>query len=613
MHADLIGDIVESAADVSAPTPTLTTTSPAVKSQLTESIHAADVPVGLPSTPLRQPLAPGEDSQQKFKKLIETLKDPHASPEDVFGRYTLARAASRDALPYAVHAIALRRCVPPINAMKYRLWADDQPKRLTTEMVLHPFKDRFGLILDSMKKSGCTPDVSDYNFILKQFVATRQPSRGLRLLKVMKRHGHAYNEESIGLLYRALSGYIDLPTPKHKQQWKVPSALKLLGEITYRAKAIGCQWTEEALDAMTRVHALKNDWNGMESVLKLGFGVDLANPDRHPPEFVERMAALAAKAKAAGTKAPQTPSFTTPQLNAILTTLGQRGDISKMITAFAVITSPMPLPSKPSADADNYGFDSTEDYEPVYHDHLRLSPNSPLTPQMLTSRHTPNPNTKTYVILIENAIKHRNMVVARHFLRAAMAEEREQNLLLRKTPLNRIRAPRCSVSAEMFGPLAAVTRRPDKEASRWLRLQMDQALAQKKELIQWASEHCKQLGLSSQNAPSRTTDKLTIFDPVVHLAVLKHDMKRLISMQGLWKPKYGRPGGLLSVKRNPPPVPKWKQRVRFKTAVARTIQKRAYRNRQIRRHPSPEPQVPPSSPTIYGKNYGRTRGLRYVF
>lgn len=312
-----------------------------------------------------------------------------------------------------------------------------------------------------MKVGGAWPDIDDYHIVLSHYAAAGHYRGAIRLLAEMEDSGIGPTEESFNFCFKAIAYHCRMPIVRIRHEQRKKDVLEAFGKLTERLEASGMGLTPGALRTMIHIHSLVMDVDGLEKTLRFGFGVDLANPDHHPPEFLERMQSQAEQAALAGKPSPVTPSISTSVLNAIILLLGETGKISKMITAFEVITSPLPLPSTRASTTSSSAFDEEEDDDPVYHDHLHpLYPSLPLA--NLTPLSVPRPNSFTYELLITYASERMRKLTGLHYLRVAMKHDRETDQELRRgleAPSGPIHKPAVAVSQGMFRRIVGLIHR----------------------------------------------------------------------------------------------------------------------------------------------------------
>ncbi len=380
------------------------------------------------SSSLSQPSQKRDTKPPIEYESLDTLLTAEAyNPSDVWALFAKLQVTPGVRLPLEIYRETLRKCSPPPGVVKSSLALPLRNRKLDPRSHPNPYYRRLRAVLDSMKIAGHQPDVDDYNHLLEHMEAVGDYQGSLSLLKEMRREEVSPSSESLNICFRMLCFYASYRLPMDPTSKGPEDIQRAFVELTDIMKNYGIDQTADSLAAMVYIHKLNKDVKGIERCLRLGFGVDLDNPDHHPPEFIERMQSLAKSAKKAGLPPPIAPSVPSALLTTIIAAFGENGMLGKMVTAFEVLTAPLPLPDVQSPPSP----DLSEDDDPVFHDHLQPSPLSPVTTASLTPSKAPRPSTATYEALLRHSALHKNKNLVKHYLLAAMDRDRQVSLELR--------------------------------------------------------------------------------------------------------------------------------------------------------------------------------------
>ncbi|KAG8957053.1 hypothetical protein FRC00_004511, partial [Tulasnella sp. 408] len=339
-----------------------------------------------------------------------------------------------------------------------------------------------------MKVAGYQAEVEDYNYVMEHYAMTGHYRGARKLLDemelTMKKPPPA---ETFDFAFKAIALHATLPIRKSFEQARRTDLTRAFTSLLEKMKDANLGYTTAVFAAMIPMYRLMEDLEGMERALRLGFGFDVANPDKHPPEFLERMERIAEQAAAAGEAPPVLPHITTSILNNIIIAYGQNGEVTRMITAFEVLTAPLPLPSSSTPTINEQGFDEEEDDAPIFHDHLHPSEGSSLSPSVLASRPC-LPNSRTYQELIRWCSLNESLVLAQHYLKVALNHDREVDAELRNLLQHGdgpVWSPSVAVSWTMFRKVYMAAFRQGKgnktNVIKWLERQANEVLRWKKE------------------------------------------------------------------------------------------------------------------------------------
>ncbi|KAG9038361.1 hypothetical protein FRB95_001773 [Tulasnella sp. JGI-2019a] len=417
---------------------------------------------------LRNTIKSVQSARKHTFDLEQALIQPTFRPKDIWDRYVSAQRDHIAPLRQEVHQQVLRKCVLPSLTLTPYVSAELIRRYGWPSKTPHRFEYRLRSVLDNMKEAGFTPALEDYNFVLKHFAATGHYRGAMEILRELEDADvrTSPNSETFHHCFQALAFHATLPIRGRLRGKEIEDLSKVCKELMERTEALYMDFPTAALDALVKIHCLSMDLDALERVLRIGYGVDLSNPDRHPNEYLERQQRVADRAVAQGEAIPAAPSLTTSLLNAIVIALGRAGQVPKMVTAFEVITRPLPLPSPPTAPAltslndNSTAFDSVEDDGPVFHDHLK--PLNPVAPAVVSPPTVPHPNSYTFEQLIKWSAYHGPTYssICKHYFLAAVCKDRKADAILRRKLYNEkssgvgvgggIGRPAVAVSESMF-------------------------------------------------------------------------------------------------------------------------------------------------------------------
>ncbi|KIO34031.1 hypothetical protein M407DRAFT_3750 [Tulasnella calospora MUT 4182] len=471
-----------------------TSTKPSKFQASTEKNIATSEPRALPKdffAPYGRIPPPPTDAV-KVNELLGTLSASEYTPDIVWERYRELDHVSRDRLPLNLYRGVLRRCTLPPYTFKQRVAEQIRQSERLPSTNLHPLEERLLAVLDAMKVAGYQVEVEDYNYVMEHYAMAGHYRGARKLLDemelTMKKPPPA---ETFDYACKAIALHATLPIRNSFEPARRTDLTRAFTSLLEKMKDANLGYTTAVFAAMIPMYRLMEDLEGMERALKLGFGFDIANPDKHPPEFLERVERIAEQAVAAGQAPPIFPHITTSILNNIIIAYGQIGEVAKMITAFEVLTAPLPLPSSPTPTTNEQGFDEEEDDAPIFHDHLHPSETSSLSPSVLASRPC-RPNSRTYQELIRWCSLNESLILAQHYLRVALNHDREVDAELR----NQLRygdgpvwSPPVAVSWTMFRKVYMAAHSKGKtHVIKWLERQANEVLRWKRDDMAWYSQ-----------------------------------------------------------------------------------------------------------------------------
>lgn len=437
-------------------------------------------------------IPPPPSDAVKVNELLSSLSASEYTPNLVWEQYCQLDHVSRDRLPLKLYQGVLRRCTLPPYTFKQRVAEQIRQRERVPSPDLHPLETRLLAVLDAMKVAGYQVEVEDYNYVMEHYAMTGHYRGAKKLLDEMTLTSKKPpSAETFDYAFKAIALHATLPIRKSFEQARRTDLSRAFSNLLERMQEANLGYTTAVFAAMIPIYRLMEDIEGMESALRLGFGFDIVNPDKHPPEFLERMEKFAEQAATAGQAPDVLPHITSSILNNIIIAYGQNGDIGKMVTAFEVLTAPLPLPSSSTPTVNELGFDEEEDDAPIFHDHLHPAKDSSLSPTMLSSRPC-LPNSRTYQELIRWCSLNESLTLAQHYLKVALDHDRAVDSDLRaqlQQGDGPVWSPSVAVSWAMFRKVYTAAHSKGKtKVVKWLEGQARQVLRWKADDLAWYSQ-----------------------------------------------------------------------------------------------------------------------------
>ncbi|KAJ6539159.1 hypothetical protein B0H19DRAFT_345104 [Mycena capillaripes] len=409
--------------------------------------------------------------QRNFDILLESL-DINGNPSRVWANYTnLLTSLGYESLPSEIHQQVLRKCTPSSRLLRAsatrRLFLGNVPH------IPHMYEGRLQAVIRNIRASGGQPTLDDYNFVLEQFAAVGHHYGVMQVYKELTSYGIIPRTKTFGLCLQAIAHRLTLPVAPKDKARRIEVTRRMVSDLVNAMKSFNIPFTSVNLDLTMRILKETTDMQGFEVLMKWGYGIDLANPDCPPLEYLEGPTAV---------KGPKPQPFSTAALNMTIDTLGRLKNISRMVQAFEVLTTPLP---KPSTNTSSSSYNDEED-----DDDFGASPES-------TSSFTPPfapPNTTTYKILLRHISQTSHAVFARHYLIQAMKLDRQVMLDLKhcigSMPLEEVPAPHFAINR---GTLLSVFGESNRDKNvglmRWLYLKFPRILKKKRAEHQFFSRY----------------------------------------------------------------------------------------------------------------------------
>ncbi|RDB23291.1 hypothetical protein Hypma_009564 [Hypsizygus marmoreus] len=433
--------------------------------------------------------------ERKLEELRDSL-DRKASPTRVWSHYTaLLNVVGYEKLPKTLHQEVLKLCSASNAELRVsaarRLVAGNKP----TSPHIH--EGRFRTVIRNIRAMDVTPDLEDYHFILEQFAAVGHHVGAIQVYKEIKHVGLEPRTKTFGLCLQAIAHRLTLPVSPAKKANRTAETRQMIADLMSDMRNIGIPFTSANLDLTIRILKETLDEEGFENLMKWGYGIDLANPDRPPLEYLGSgtISSDLGMSRNAVPGLPTPQPFSTAALNTTIDMLGRFGNVSRMVQAFEVLTQPLPR-------AGQHLFTSFDD-----DDDFGVADGPPTT--TFIPPHA-KPNTTTYNMLLRHLCKAGHTILARHYLVEAIHLDRDAaNLLKRnffRVPLDKLHAPHFAINRGTLLPVFGESNR-DKNLGllRWLTTKLPTIMRWKRERLAFyaaAREHIKkQRPTPSESSP----------------------------------------------------------------------------------------------------------------
>ncbi|KAF8761797.1 hypothetical protein RHS01_01067 [Rhizoctonia solani] len=321
-------------------------------------------------------------------------------------------------LPRTMHQVVLRRSVYPIHRIKQPNFSL-QPDQFVTRQ-----ETRLQEVIFQMRADGSEPTLADYHFVLEQMAAmVTERTIALALLALVRRHKMWIFDDHVAAVTGEAYGIAE----------------RLVGDLLALQKDLTEPISPMCLDLACRSFKITGSLEKFMEMLKRGYGIDISQPDHLPVEFVERVQAIqkAIANKGGGAPlfpVPDIPKFSTHTLNTTLDMLGRSGKVREMVSAFEVLTTPLPA----NARRDSYQYDTWEDDEPE-----KASSNPASTsPRNWLANYVPSasPNTASLSFMIKHTVNFAKFDLCKHYLLLAIYLDRVSDYNLRQQLRSVLRA-----------------------------------------------------------------------------------------------------------------------------------------------------------------------------
>ncbi|TCD71318.1 hypothetical protein EIP91_011089 [Steccherinum ochraceum] len=460
--------------------------------------------------------------EQKYQDLEMTMRHNPPNPSRTWAYYVeLINFVGLYNIPLETHQKVLRACSASPEAARVefnqRFLAGGSP------YAPHEHEARFKAVVQNMREAGHTPDLEDYNYILQQFAAVGYHYGAVRVLREFAHVGLQPSSKSYGLCMQALCHRLSLPAGRNLREKLRNEAVIICNDLVRQMHAQGVPFTAATTDLIYRILTTTMSMETLENMLKVIYAVDLSYPDRPPLEFwqgdsTERIH------NPAGLSKPL--PFSSSALNTTIVVLGRLGDVSKLVQAFEVLTTP--LPSR-HASVPSSSFEDDEDDD--------FGVNSPA----VASFPLPyaQPNTFTYEALLRSVSLAGSHVFARHYLVQALALDRQVDKQLRHDCLHllpeQVLAPRFGVNRRMILSVFSLANRYQRtELLRWVHAQTKRVVRRKRGDIKFYTRLQAKWANDPQSSPVRVEVENSVEDaasePIASTSASSKSPKRLAKM-----------------------------------------------------------------------------------
>ena len=615
-----------------------------------DTTHSEPTAPNTPSTS-RASSSPKEFLRQRnFNQLRQALVQG-GSPSHVWECYTnLVNVMGHDKLPLDIHREVLRRCTP--SSSELRVTAARRLTEGIKQVNPHIHERRFQTVIRNIRADDALPTLEDYHFILEQFAAVGHHVGSMHVFKELKHMGWKPRTKTFGLCLQAIAHRLTLPIAEISKPRRIAQTRLMLADLMTDMQTFGIPFTSVNLDLTIRILKETLDAPAFETLMKWGYGIDLANPDRPPLEYLGTgtIRSDLGLPKSQVSELPQPQSFSTAALNTTIDILGRFGDISKLVQTFEVLTQPLPKATQHSFasfdDDDDFGVSGAE-----------IAPSFPLP-------HA-GPNITSYNTLLRYLCRAGHATLARHYLNEVKWLDHQCDKELRRKvnsriPLDQLPAPRISINRATLLPVFGESNR-DKNMGlmRWLLTKIPYILRRKQSNLTFytavrkcrlarqtalspttsvpsknshpSSSHPSHQSLSSQHCPPRKPRNKSVFEldldspppiqpsPIknfdidLHIRLLERDLEELEAFAKYAEDVYGR--NMQRVKERLGRRVWSGQDIYMSSADSRVVLERdAWRGMagfQSRRHADALPRSPPPegssnrpSPTFFNSNNG---------
>ena len=413
----------------------------------------------------------------KTRDLLNSLERDDPNPSRPWGHYVdLLNYMGLERLPLEVHRLVLRKCVPPASIIRAASAREHRARYYPR--APHAYENRLQTVMKNIRSAGWQAELDDYHFILEQFAAVGHYVGSRGVLREMSFAGEEPRPKTYSLCLQALAHRLTLPCSEDRFPALVREITKMARELIQDMHARNLPFTSVNLDLAIRILRETVDAKSFDDLIKFGYGIDLAYPDRLPLEVIEQQSG----SKAASSDVLDPPSLplqplSTPGLNVVIDMLGRSGRIPKMVQAFEVLTQPLPNSCQSSTSL----FDEDED---------DYSINPPSIPKLTYPLPSASPNSTTFQYLIMHASRTGHVVFARHYLVHAMHLDREENKRLMHEictlPVDQIKPPLLAVNRSMLLSVFGLSNRAKRvRLMRWALKMVKRTLRRKRGDLRW--------------------------------------------------------------------------------------------------------------------------------
>lgn len=406
----------------------------------------------------------------KLEVVRDSLNDVHSQRPQVWANYfDFCSQYGPQHLSLELHRIALRKCVPSPEEVRivamHRLKEGQLPSATPNK-----WESRLKIIIRWIYISGSTPSLQDFHFILRQFAAIGDFHGSRSILQELKRVGIQPNYFTYGLCLQCISHRLCLPVEQESKPVLISEASALCIEILEAMSQGNVPCTSVNLDLCVRILKESVDVHAFEKLLEIGYGISLSFPDQPP------LKSLTLHSKQGGEEGLSRMPFSAHALNTTLSVLGQRRLLSKMVSAFEVLTKP--LDSYYSSSSRD--FDDDDDWPSYSQETIHKPPHA-------------EPNTTTYNFLIKYLAHGGSFTLARHYILEAFYHDELVHRKLREDletkPIEDVEAPSLTVNKRTLLPILGLTHRMKHlPLLEWVVRQCEEAILRKEDSLTFLSK-----------------------------------------------------------------------------------------------------------------------------
>ncbi|KAL5530631.1 hypothetical protein ACEPAF_6889 [Sanghuangporus sanghuang] len=383
--------------------------------------------------------------REKYKDLLDALHANVANPDLTWTLYVDLLDITRDEpLPLEIHQRVLRLCTREPQALR-RALVRRLAERQNIVRSPHAHEGRFLTIVTNIRRAGYVPTLEDYEFILSHFVAVGHHIGAAQVLQEVMKFGMEPRTKTFNLCLQAIAFRLSLPCYKSEKEKRREQCTKLCLHIAGLIRRRKQRIPSVCLDLILRIMKDTENADIFKSLLKVAYGIDLDYLDRHP---------LPSDDGGMGDPEP----FSTAALTTLVDFLGRRNEVSKMVAAFEVLTTPLAI--NPT-DVHLRNFDDDDD--------------DPIPTTSSASRPLPSarPNTTTYSTLLRHCAQRRKRAFTKHYLLRALELDYSASARLQsdiqRLPLHEVQPQRFRVNVDTFRPIYSIAcRNNDLGLLKWM-------------------------------------------------------------------------------------------------------------------------------------------------
>jgi hypothetical protein len=371
-----------------------------------------------------------KDARERAQKALQdTINASKSTFNDVWQSYLSLQAVVQQdgGLPIAQNIMqaVLRKCSPSLEALRtYSMQpASEDGLRHRVRHPL-PYEDRLRAIIRHMRDAQQPPTIQDYNFILGQMAAVGHVTGAAAVLKEMEDVGGMQPSHSTFIyVLRTCVFLLESNQSSSARGALVQAATELANHVVKRLGEMNIEMDTRTMEFVLRIFKETGATAAFERLVRAMCAFDVTRPDRLPEEFEERLKA----ADSSGKPLPVPLPFTTSMFTTLITLYGRAGEVSKMVTAFEVLTNPYPLPSNlPPPNSDWWDEEEYDVANPVIQTPLQHRPEYVWEPPKST------PNAATYAAIIRYLAWAGHRTLCEHYMLLVVETDKREADSLRR-------------------------------------------------------------------------------------------------------------------------------------------------------------------------------------